>query len=209
MQENMSSHDLNKQQKTGFVLLLIFAVLAVGLGFLQIRNTIYNPFVITAASEEETQLTTLADDATRLQAIDTDQDGLNDYEELNFYETSPYLPDTDSDGIKDKEELEKGTDPLCAEGSECNANELPSANNETAGLSDLAEEATLPVGQAAQNLNSDSVLTDLNSLSNNPAKIREMILASGQMTKEQLDAVDDATLLNTVKQLLEENKSAE
>ena len=38
------------------------------------------------------------DETIRLQRIDTDRDTITDYQELNFYSTSPYLPDTDSDG---------------------------------------------------------------------------------------------------------------
>ena len=61
----------------------------------------------------------MLDETTRLQQIDTDQDGIHDYEELNFYQTSPYLPDTDSDGISDKDEIDQGSDPLCPEGGQC------------------------------------------------------------------------------------------
>jgi len=35
---------LSKEQKTGFILLLIFGFLTVFLGFFQIRNNIYGPF---------------------------------------------------------------------------------------------------------------------------------------------------------------------
>jgi len=51
--------------------------------------------------------------------IDTDGDGLLDYDELNYYNTSPYLEDTDSDGIEDKSEIELGEDPNCPRGQNC------------------------------------------------------------------------------------------
>lgn len=38
-------------------------------------------------------------------ALDSDNDGLSDYEEVNFYGTDPEDPDTDGDGIADGEEL--------------------------------------------------------------------------------------------------------
>src|SRR3989338_8866441 len=110
---------LSKQQKTGFVLLLVFGVLAIGLGLLQMRNTIYSPFVVRADDDASPSVSAFFDENTRLQQIDTDQDGLNDYEEMNFYGTSAYLPDTDSDGIEDKTEIEEGTDPLCPESEQC------------------------------------------------------------------------------------------
>lgn len=44
---------------------------------------------------------------------DTDGDGLNDYEEIYIYGTDPLNPDTDGDGLTDWEEVHiYGTDPL-------------------------------------------------------------------------------------------------
>jgi parallel beta-helix repeat protein len=47
--------------------------------------------------------------------IDSDGDGLTDYDEENIYRTDPENPDTDSDGIGDGEEIENGTNPLDAD----------------------------------------------------------------------------------------------
>ena len=45
--------------------------------------------------------------------IDSDGDGLSDYEELFVYGTDPNNPDTDFDGLSDFEEIAThGTDPL-------------------------------------------------------------------------------------------------
>lgn len=57
--------------------------------------------------------------ALQLQQQDTDTDGLNDFDELNLYFTSPYLVDSDSDGISDKEEVDSGKDPNCPGGQDC------------------------------------------------------------------------------------------
>ena len=43
--------------------------------------------------------------------IDYDLDGLLDIDELNTYNTSPYLNDTDGDGVPDGLEITEGTDP--------------------------------------------------------------------------------------------------
>jgi len=131
MQSPESKIGLTGTQKTGFVLLCVFGLLAVGLGFLQMRNNIYGPFVLQLANEQAANVMPM-DTATRLQMIDTDHDGLNDWEELNFYSTSPYLPDTDSDGISDKIEIDQGTDPICAKGEACDveAKLLKEASNQ-------------------------------------------------------------------------------
>jgi len=45
--------------------------------------------------------------------IDSDNDGLTDYEEINTYHTDPNLPDTDNDSLTDYEEVKiYHTDPL-------------------------------------------------------------------------------------------------
>lgn len=45
--------------------------------------------------------------------LDSDGDGLTDYEEINVYGTDPFNPDTDGDGLTDYEEVRiYGTDPL-------------------------------------------------------------------------------------------------
>ena len=43
---------------------------------------------------------------------DTDGDGLNDFVEINEYQTDPLKIDTDDDNYPDDEEVDKGTDPL-------------------------------------------------------------------------------------------------
>lgn len=42
---------------------------------------------------------------------DTDDDGLNDYQEVHTYKTNPTSPDTDSDGLRDGAEIARNTDP--------------------------------------------------------------------------------------------------
>jgi len=43
---------------------------------------------------------------------DTDEDGIDDGEEVNQRKTDPLKPDSDSDGLKDGDEIARGMDPL-------------------------------------------------------------------------------------------------
>ena len=108
---------LSKEQKIGFILLLAFAIFAIGLGIMQIRNTMYSRFALNdkVPFHLKDQVNTV--DALRFR--DTDKDSLTDFDELYVYGTSPYLADTDSDGILDGEEIKRGINPNCAEGQDC------------------------------------------------------------------------------------------
>jgi len=51
--------------------------------------------------------------------LDTDSDGLSDYDEVYLYGTNPYLGDTDGDGMDDAQELTAGTSPTNADDVFC------------------------------------------------------------------------------------------
>lgn len=207
MSLNEFESQLTKEQKTGFVLLLLFAVLTVALGFLQLRNTIYSPFVIRLSQKEKT--IEIQDEATRLQAIDTDRDGLNDYDEITFYQTSAYLPDTDSDGKTDKQEIDAKTNPLCAEGQICDVSDLPEANSAEKELTEKANKTQTPLditGGSLSNTTDVSVqpqpasgVPDINALLNDPKQLRTYLLGTGKITEQQLSQIDDATLIENFK----------
>lgn len=194
--------ELTKEQKTGFVLLLLFAIFTVVLGFLQLRNTLYSPFIFKF-TEGKNGAATIEDEATRLQSIDTDRDGLNDYDEINYYQTSAYLPDTDSDGKTDKQEVDAKTDPLCAEGKNCE-DLLPSADEITPALLDKAARTATPLdvtGPISFGASATSTAdADVEALLQDPKKLREYLVKTGKITPEQLANIDDATLLEAFQQ---------
>lgn len=107
---------LFKTQKLTVSLFSILVLAVMSLGFWQIKINVLNPFKPPVGGFEEVDLNTvLALDPD----VDTDGDGLSDYDEINIYGTSPYLEDTDSDGISDYDEIMRGSDPLCPEGKNC------------------------------------------------------------------------------------------
>jgi hypothetical protein len=204
---------LTSEQKTGFVLLLIFGFLSIGLGFVQMRQTLYSSLYVSALEQDESgQVRTFFDEETKLQRIDTDQDGINDYEELTFHETSPYLPDTDSDGFSDKTEIDNGTNPLCAEGEVCQteANVEGGVNTSTI-TSPLLDSAGRPLDALATQLETNTASStsasdavDTQRLLTDPAYARQILLQSGQVSAEELQQVDDASLLQAVQELMAE-----
>ncbi len=199
-------HSFTREQKVGFSLLLLFGVLTVGLGFLQIRNTIYNPLAFDAPEQKNALAGIESDPNVRLQAIDTDQDGLSDYDELNFYSTSPYLPDSDSDGKTDKQEIEAGTDPNCAEGKLCvNPDAVAKPSSDGVGASPLVNAATAPL-VALDKLTSTIGATttmSIEGLLKNPSALRSILISSGNMSATDLADVDDETLIRMFSEIVE------
>lgn len=196
MPEEQVVHTFTKEQKVGFALLLLFGVLAVGLGALQVRNTIYNPFSFDVPGDDQTLAAIEQDPNVRLQNIDTDQDGYSDYDELNFYSTSPYLPDTDSDGKSDKEEIEAGSDPTCAEGKPCQS-ATAEGSQSAIGVSPLADKASAPL-KALSNVSSmlgATTTVGVESLLNDPSSLRSMLISSGKMSAVDLADISDEKLL--------------
>ena len=186
---------LRREQKIGFVLLLIFAVVSIALGLAQIRNTMYRPFALnnTVPSAYKDEVTGI--DALRFR--DTDGDGLNDFDELYIYGSSPYLADTDSDGLTDKQEIDRGTNPSCPTGRDC-ANPIISGQGmlTAAVVSTTAASASAPP-QAPDVLR---ILRD-------PKQLRPLLVQSG-MKKDLLDKISDADLILLVNQLLASTSTA-
>ncbi len=192
MPEEEERQGLQKGQKIGVVLLSIFSVFAVGLGFLKIRNTMYAPFALNNGVPYTTK-----EDINTNEALiyrDTDKDGLNDFDELYVYITSPYLADTDSDSIDDKVEVDKGSDPLCPQGQNCNSPILTGEGLVSASVSSTLTEP-LPPDQ------------DLTTVLNSPTEIRKMLLTSG-FDKKILDQTSDTDLMLIVKDILTSTSTA-
>ncbi len=199
-------HKYTLQQKLSFTMLVVFGILIVVLGFLQMRNTIYTPFVIRSTDLAGPEVGALFEsEQVKLQSIDTDHDGLNDYEELNFYSTSPYLPDSDSDGIEDKTEIVNHSDPNCPEGKKCQTAENFVTTSSPTFVSELGMQTGLGLdpGPAPDTSVSD-VTGNLEVLSRDPAAMRKLMLQSGAISKEELDQVDDATILKMAQGLVEQ-----
>lgn len=89
-------------------------------------------------------------DKETLQTLDTDSDGLNDWAEMNEYDTNPLEADSDGDGLGDGEEInEYDTDPNAADsdgdglsdGEEVNSHNTDPNNSDSDddGLSDGEE----------------------------------------------------------------------
>lgn len=202
-----SNTKITREQKVRVALLFVFALLTVALAFFQIRNNVMTPFVYR--SKVDTEKKTLRDFQVQLQNVDTDQDGINDYDELNFHGTSPYLPDSDSDGKNDKIEIDAGSDPLCAEGQRCEGGEgtgpvassTPNFFNTLAPTAIGALSEELKTAEQSQ-ISGDQTEAAIAELMQNPEQIREMLRQSGQIPSEKLNQLSDEALIKMLTESL-------
>lgn len=191
--EQPNQNGLSNEQKIGFVLLLAFAILAIGLGILQIRNTMYSRFALN--NQVPTNLKDQVNTVDALRFRDTDRDGLSDFDELYVYGTSPYLADTDGDGIPDGVEVKKGTNPNCSEGADC------SIMADNYGLSTT----TLDVGTSTAILPDAPVpppILDVQAAIKDPVQVRAMLINAGQISPDIINKVSDAELMQLINQLM-------
>lgn len=119
-----SFFELSREQQVVLVLLVVLGVGGLALGFQSFGTNIRRPFVqqlqeYAQAGDYLTPEERAQQEEQELKNKDTDEDGLNDYDELNVFNTSPYLKDTDSDGFDDQTEVFSNNDPNCPEGEDC------------------------------------------------------------------------------------------
>src|SRR3989339_814971 len=133
----------SKEQKAAHGLLIAFGAFGLIFGVFYLWKHIAAPFAISycgprlqTSDEKENEA------VQKAKRTDTDGDGVNDYDELYVFKTSPYLMDTDSDGMNDQVEIASGSDPACAQGAACEADVDEVAGNELDGsfLDETADE---------------------------------------------------------------------
>ncbi|GEM_PF-1216306 len=194
----------SRNHKVMFLVLVILGFGTLGYAFLNLFHSISSPFL---AQQQNTVVNTTNSTITEQalvdkKNIDTDQDGLSDFDEEFVYGTSPYLADTDSDGYTDKQEIDSEHDPLCPTGENCRA-------IDTTTVTTVENIIASPLD--IENLNQGSAVTTTVDLTDEEkaqlkqltvAQVRELLLSSGQMTEEQLNQIDDTTLMRVFQESL-------
>lgn len=187
-------NDNNKQNKNFspkviFSALLFIALGTLAYGFYSLSSNIYKNSNVAAEQGTETVETdNLVETLVAQNKLDTDKDGLSDYEETNVYGTSPYLADTDSDGYDDKKEIAGGHDPLCPTLDNCRVDWTGKTENSANANNSNTSEQIL----------STEEWQALNNLS--ASEVRKLLISEGQISEEELSAIDDATLMQIYKE---------
>lgn len=194
-QERQSFSSLPRPQKIAVILLSLVACGIIGVWIWQFENRINSPFRLSPEdkilAEEAAKKKTEEETINRTK--DTDKDGLTDYDETNIYGTSPYLEDTDGDNISDFDEVRIGSDPLCAEGSDCSL----FTSDKTDNLGDAAEEVSQNPAEKVE----DDLLIKALSGDGNAETMRQILLQAGA-SKEEVDLISDEDLMNMYMEIL-------
>lgn len=152
-----------------------------------------------------------------LSAKDTDNDGLNDYDELNIYNTSPYLEDSDSDGFSDKDEIDSENDPNCPIGRDCSFPEVISnelGNDDILEKNDQGDKLFDNLQNQISNIKNGDISAleqindqDQSQLQNvldgkaSVAFLRQMLVQAG-MDNNLLSQISDEDLMNSYSEML-------
>lgn len=184
---------LGKKQKMAAAFLVVFALVFVGLWITQFKNNLREPF-----APKNNQNTVKNNEGAQEdpKQLDTDKDGLSDWDELNIYTTSPYLEDSDSDGVLDGDEIKNGENPNCPKGQVCEDKLLEDDNS--GDNSDVPANFNLNIGTSSQGQ------VDLQGVLEGQADavaLRKSLLDAG-MDPNMLSKIDDNTLMKSYQEIL-------
>lgn len=214
---NLGLDNFDRRHKVGFLLLIVAVIAITSLWVIQLRRNIIAPLygelqTNSVASNQPTQ------SEIDLRAKDTDSDGLNDWDELNVYKTSPYLNDTDSDTFTDKQEVDSGNDPTCPQGQSCaltsqvtntetdttfSNSSLENLLNST-GPSTTTVSPTVTPSTETKQLTTEEKKALQDAFGTNPkaADLRQFLLQAG-MNQKTLDGLSDEQIVSTFNEMIQ------
>lgn len=214
---------LNKEQKTIIIALIIGSIFVFVFSAYRVRQGIYAPFMASVEDYEKNReliKDPIAEHEALQKRTDTDGDGLSDWAEENIYKTSPYLWSTAGDDVPDNVKIARGENPLCKNGEDCGMTQpinydLPTTTlpydynqmqNNSNAVNDLLTGKS-PASEGYQDVAEEAGVdfeTLKQQIPNDPAMLRKAILASGKVDKEQLDKISDEELLRYFNEAMQE-----
>jgi len=205
---NFTFKDLPKPKKTAVVFLILLAILVLVFWVWEMKRNINKPFNYNKSGSATTTGNSEENMKEVLSSRDTDSDGLNDYDEIYTYKTSPYLEDSDSDGLSDQKEVAQGTNPNCPQGQDCTASASEAAATTTSDINSLTPATTLsPSATLTTDSASEELMQKALSGQADAATLRQLLISSGA-AKEDLDKISDLDLLKSYQETLNSQNSS-
>lgn len=204
----VSLSKMTKTQKFGVYFLSALGIGVIALWIWQFNERVYSPFKITPDevalnSQDLFNNNNNQQNLEYLKYIDTDGDGISDYDEIYVHDTSPYLEDTDGDGISDYDEIfVNKTDPLCPEGQDCFGLNIALPENDPNQI--LSPDSLLNQEDLDNPLGLDEYQQDLNEVMTgraDPNTLREL-LKTTDIDPVALEALSDEDLMTIYQEML-------
>ncbi len=215
--------------KVAIAILATIGIATFVFGAIRILNGISTPFARKPGYAFKTLDDAQKERDEKLKSDDTDADGLNDYDELYVFRTSPFLEDTDSDGVNDGTEVNNNQNPNCPQGKTCVIERPVDATTEAGTSTNYpATNPTTPTPNAttppATIVSDEQILAAITAAFGDPSKLtpeamaekiktiplpdlKNFLLAIG-IPPQLLDAADEATLRELVRKTLLETTAA-
>lgn len=196
MSDNLSKQsfsELPRSKKIAVFFLSIVAFGILGIWVWQFKARLDSPF-IPDGKEAKLAQESYQKIITNTINDDTDGDGLSDSDEINIYQTSPYIEDTDGDGLSDAQEINSEQDPLCAKGETCGI--VLVENNASSSI-----QSNISVdNNFASGVDENLLITALSG-EGSIETLRLMLLQSG-VDQEMLDSISDEDLMASYQTVL-------
>lgn len=203
---------MDKNHKRALAILSLFSVAIIAIWFVNFFSNLNEPFNLKTSSQVGnleanncpggncSASSQLDSSNTDLKLVDTDSDGISDWDELFIYGSSPYLEDTDGDGLGDYEEIfVYKTDPNCLAGQTCSG--ASGQNMDQTSSSSIVDDIYGLEGELSPN----DISAYLNSPLVDVAYLRQMLLEEG-FSQNELDQISDEDLISIYKSALTEEE---
>lgn len=217
MENNNNSMDKNR--KIALIVLSVFSVSIIVIWSLNFKNSLRDPFsykgdLIVNNTNNQNNCADgncatgeMTSDNLELKNIDTDGDGISDWDELFVYGTSPYLEDTDGDTLSDYEEIfVYKTNANCPEGQDC-SNSLSQSTSQNSGSSEASNDfydfLTSLETSVEQDVNSTSSNSSMGNSSEkvDAQSLRQILIQSG-IEESDLEQINDDDLMKLYQEVL-------
>ena len=214
MENNNNSMDKNR--KIALIVLSVFSVSIIVIWSLNFKNSLRDPFsykgdLIVNNTNNQNNCADgncatgeMTSDNLELKNIDTDGDGISDWDELFVYGTSPYLEDTDGDTLSDYEEIfVYKTNVNCPEGQNCSNSLSQSEVQNTEPSDDFYNFLNSLETSVDQDINSTSSNSSLSENSENldAQSLRQILIQSG-IEESDLEQINDDDLMKLYQEVL-------
>ncbi len=214
MENNNNSMDKNR--KIALIILSVFSITIIVIWGLNFNSSLRDPFSyqgdLIASNKNNCvdgncAVGEMTSDNLELKNIDTDGDGISDWDELFIHGTSPYLEDTDGDTLSDYEEIfVYKTNANCPEGQDC-SNSLSQSTSQNSGSSEASNDfydfLTSLETSVEQDVNSTSSNSSMGNSSEkvDAQSLRQILIQSG-IEESDLEQINDDDLMKLYQEVL-------